>query len=120
MIPKINRRLNRLIIIFLLFFATQQICGAAENNRKSPVVNAVLRVSPAVVNISSEYEVRTRANPFSGFGMDSFFDSFFKDFFEPGFERQYKRTNTWIRCYYRWKTGTHPSPMNMLLLRPEP
>ena len=76
-----------------MLFATQQICGAAENNRKSPVVNAVLRVSPAVVNISSEYEVRTRANPFSGFGMDSFFDSFFKDFFEPGFERRYKRTS---------------------------
>ena len=76
-----------------MLFATQQICGAAENNRKSPVVNAVLRVSPAVVNISSEYEVRTRANPFSGFGMDSFFDSFFKDFFEPGFEGRYKRTS---------------------------
>ena len=75
-----------------MLFATQQICGAAENNRQSPVVNAVLRVSPAVVNISSEYEVRTRANTFSGFGMDSFFDSFFKDFFEPGFER-YKRTS---------------------------
>ncbi|MBW2540361.1 MAG: Do family serine endopeptidase [Deltaproteobacteria bacterium] len=86
-------QLNRLIIIFLLLFATQQICGAAENNRRSPVVNAVLRVSPAVVNISSEYEVRTRANPFSGFTTDSFFDSFFKDFFEPGFERRYKRTS---------------------------
>jgi S1-C subfamily serine protease len=93
LIPKINRQLNRLIIIFLLFFLSQQICGAAENNRKSPVVIAVLRVSPAVVNISSEYEVRTRANPFAGFGMDSFFDSFFKDFFEPGFERRYKRTS---------------------------
>ena len=93
LIPKITLQLNRLIIIFLVLFATQQICGAAENNRQSPVVNAVLRVSPAVVNISSEYEVRTRANPFSGFGMDSFFDSFFKDFFEPGFEGRYKRTS---------------------------
>ena len=93
LIPKITLQLNRLIIIFLVLFATQQICGAAENNRQSPVVNAVLRVSPAVVNISSEYEVRTRANPFSGFATDSFFDSFFKDFFEPGFERRYKRTS---------------------------
>jgi Do/DeqQ family serine protease len=85
--------LRRLIIIFLVLGVAPQVCRGAENNRKSPVVSAVLRVGPAVVNISSEYEVQTRANPFSGFGMDSFFDSFFKDFFEPGFERRYKRTS---------------------------
>ncbi|MBW2569370.1 MAG: trypsin-like peptidase domain-containing protein, partial [Deltaproteobacteria bacterium] len=51
------------------------------------------KVSPAVVNINSEYEVRRRVNPFSGFSRDPFFDSFFKDFFDPGFEQRYKRTS---------------------------
>ncbi|MBU4102142.1 MAG: trypsin-like peptidase domain-containing protein, partial [Proteobacteria bacterium] len=46
-----------------------------------------------VVNISSEFEVSKRINPFSGFGIDPFFDSFFKDFFDPGLERRQKRTS---------------------------
>jgi Do/DeqQ family serine protease len=65
----------------------------AENLRESAVVVAVKKVSPVVVNISSEFEVRKRVNPFSGFGMDPSFENFFNDFFDPGFERQYKRTN---------------------------
>lgn len=64
-----------------------------EYNRETPVVKAVRQVGPAVVNISSEYEVRTRANPFSGFGLNPFFDSFFKDFFDSGIERRAKRTS---------------------------
>jgi len=63
----------------------------ADFKRETPVVRAVRNVSPAVVNISSEYEVRRRASPFSGFETNPFFDSFFKDFFEPGPERRYKR-----------------------------
>jgi Do/DeqQ family serine protease len=57
------------------------------------VVRAVRKVSPAVVNISSSYEVRKRANPFSGFGMNPFFEDFFKDFFDPRFERRQKSTS---------------------------
>jgi serine protease Do len=64
-----------------------------EHNRENAVVKAVRRVSPAVVNISSEYEVQRQVNPFSGFGMDPLFDSFFKDFFDPGDERRYKKTS---------------------------
>ncbi len=60
-------------------------------SRQNPVVLAVGKVSPAVVNISSEYEIRKHTNPFSGFGSDPFFDSFFRDFFDPGLERRYKR-----------------------------
>jgi Do/DeqQ family serine protease len=56
-------------------------------------VRAVRKVSPAVVNISSSYEVRKRANPFSGFGMDPFFEEFFKDFFDPRFERRRESTS---------------------------
>ncbi len=59
-------------------------------DRKSPVVIAVSRVSPAVVNISSEYQARNRPNPF-GFEFDPFFDNFFKDFLDPYFQRQKKR-----------------------------
>jgi S1-C subfamily serine protease len=39
-----------------------------ELNRETAVVKAVREVSPAVVNISSAYEVRKRTSPFSGFG----------------------------------------------------
>ncbi len=66
---------------------------AAENLRESAVVKAVRKASPAIVNISSEFEVRTRRNPFSGFSKDPFFDSFFKDFFDPYYERKTKRTS---------------------------
>jgi Do/DeqQ family serine protease len=66
---------------------------ASAYNRESAVVKAVRKVSPAVVNISSEYAVRKRMNPFSGFGMDEFFDSFFRDFFDPNLKRETKRTS---------------------------
>jgi len=61
--------------------------------RENAVVKAVQNVSPAVVNISSEYEVMARSNPFFDFGLDPFFDSFFKDLFEPNYKRRYKRNS---------------------------
>jgi serine protease Do len=68
--------------------------GSAQNvNRETPVVRAVRKVSPAVVNISSVYEVRKRTGPFSGFGMNPFFEEFFKDFFDPRFERRQQYTS---------------------------
>lgn len=68
--------------------------GATDNPRESPVVRAVRKASPAVVNISSAYETRTRPNPFSGFGFGNpFFDEFFKDFFDPGFEQRRQNTS---------------------------
>ncbi len=93
LIQLIQKALLRIFCIFVagaLLGAPDGI-QAAGFQRETPVVRAVRKVSPAVVNISSEYEVRKRVSPFSGFGMDPFFDSFFKDFFEPGFERRYKR-----------------------------
>jgi len=57
--------------------------------RRTPVVVAVERVSPAVVNINTEEVVSQRVNPFSGFG-DEFFDQFFQDFF-PSQDYNYKR-----------------------------
>jgi len=60
-----------------------------SNLRENAVVRAVRKVSPAVVNISSKYEIRTRANPFFNFDIDPFFDSFFRDFFEFHQQRRY-------------------------------
>jgi len=82
-----------LFSLFSLLFIAPPGAAAKEFSRETPVVKAVRKVAAAVVNISSEYEVRRRANPFSGFGMDPFFDSFFKDFFDPGFERKYRRSS---------------------------
>ena len=65
---------------------------SGEDNRQSPIVLAVRRVSPAVVNISSVISVRKRTGPFSGFGLNPFFDSFFKDFFDPYYDRQPERS----------------------------
>ena len=51
--------------------------------RRSAVVEAVENVSPAVVNISSEYEVSGQFSPFARFGMDHFFRDFFERRLEP-------------------------------------
>jgi len=67
--------------------------SAHELNRETAVVLAVRKVSPAVVNISSAYEVRKRSSPFSGFGMSPFFEEFFRDFFDPRFERRQQYTS---------------------------
>ena len=86
------------MMITLFFFCIlalmpNQESLAHQSDRQSPVVKAVSKVSPAVVNISSSYEVRKRPNPFSGFGLDPFFENFFRDFFDPRFDRQYKSTS---------------------------
>jgi len=84
-----------ILFLFLFFFPFNTTAHGeqAEYIRESPVVRAVRKVSPAVVNISSERVVKRRSHPFSAFRNDPFFDSFFKDFFEPGFERQQKKTS---------------------------
>jgi Do/DeqQ family serine protease len=56
---------------------------------ESPVVVAVQKVSNAVVNISTEYDVQFYNNPFSRFNQDDFFNYFF----EPGFRQNVKRTS---------------------------
>ena len=66
--------------------------GGHPYQRRSVIVEAVGKVSPAVVNISLEYEIRKRISPFSEFS-NPLFDDFFRDFFEPGFDRHYKRTS---------------------------
>ena len=79
-------------VLAMVFFASSP--GTADDfSRETPVVKAVRKVSPAVVNISSEQQVRQRANPFSHYGNNPFIDNFFRDFFDRGFEPNYKRTS---------------------------
>ena len=60
---------------------------AEASQRRSPVVIAVEKVGPAVVNISTV--VQERMSPFFPFGRDDFF----KDFFPEFFSREYRRTS---------------------------
>ncbi len=90
---KLSLYFSRFVLACLFLFCLAVASYGHELNRSNAVVSAVQKVGPAVVNISSEYQVQTRRNPFSGFGMDPFFDSFFKDFYDPGFERRQKRTS---------------------------
>jgi serine protease Do len=52
---------------------------ADRDSRRTPIVDAVERVAPATVNITSTQQVR-RANPFFG---DPFFDQFFERYVDP-------------------------------------
>ncbi|MEJ2102013.1 MAG: trypsin-like peptidase domain-containing protein, partial [Desulfobacterales bacterium] len=93
----IHKAAGRILLVFiclLIFVPASPSPGwSLKNDRETPVVRAVRKVSPAVVNISSSYEIRKRANPFSGFGMNPFFEDFFKDFFDPRFERRQESTS---------------------------
>jgi serine protease Do len=60
---------------------------AEASQRRSPVVIAVEKISPAVVNISTV--VQERVTPFFPFGRDDFF----KDFFPEFFSREYQRSS---------------------------
>jgi Do/DeqQ family serine protease len=82
-----------IILTLIPFFLSAPAPAHADLRNESPVVQAVQKVSDAVVNISTEYEVQFSDNPFSRFSQDSLFDYFFKDFYEPGFRQNLKRTS---------------------------
>lgn len=79
------------LTVILACTAQNGLCGIA--NRENNVVKAVKKVQSAVVNISSQYEIRKNSNPFSGYRMDPMLEKFFRDFFSPEFERREKRTS---------------------------
>jgi Do/DeqQ family serine protease len=60
-------------------------------SRRTAVVEVVERLSPAVVNISTDIYESRPANPFFGTQRDPFFDDFFDRFFGPQGERRQKR-----------------------------
>lgn len=76
-----------LILWSFPFFPTALF--AQDANRRSPVVLATEKASPAVVTIFSAQEVQRQFTPFGG---DPFFDEFFRDFFEPYRQRQTQRS----------------------------
>lgn len=76
-------------ILSLIAIATAcvAVIQAQDSRRHTPVVAAVQRVAPAVVNIYTEKIVeRAAPSPF-GRWRDPFFDEFFRDFFEPRIQR---------------------------------
>jgi serine protease Do len=69
---------------FVVFAMLGQPFVSAEvsYNRRTPLVQAVEKVSPAVVNIYTTEISRPARNPFRSFG-NNLFDQFFKDFIPP-------------------------------------
>ena len=58
------------------------VSAEVSYNRRTPLVEAVEKVSPAVVNIYTTEVSRPARNPFRSFG-NNLFDQFFKDFIPP-------------------------------------
>jgi Do/DeqQ family serine protease len=82
--PNYNTRIKvKALILSTIFFSLVNTVMASD--RHTPVVQAVETVGPAVVNISSEYEILKRRSPF---GSDPFFENFFRDFFERQHEKR--------------------------------
>ncbi|MEJ2724707.1 MAG: Do family serine endopeptidase [Deltaproteobacteria bacterium] len=76
--------LRAIILVLTLIVASS---GVEASQRRSAVVIAVEKASPAVVNISTV--VQERVSPFFPFGRDDFFKDFFPDFFS----REYTRSS---------------------------
>jgi serine protease Do len=87
--PAVPKRPNRIVLVLSLvlalgFFSQPRV---RADSRRSPVVVAVQRVRPAVVNISTIVRERVGFSfPFSG-------NDFFRDFFPELFSREYTRTS---------------------------
>ena len=80
------------LLIVLAGLAADAALGAETDPvRRSLVVQAVERASPAVVNISTEQIVEQRGTPFD-FPRDPFFEEFFRDFLDPR-PRRFKATS---------------------------
>jgi len=82
------------VVVFILTLCFLFPCRAfSEYPRSNAVVQAVNRVSPAVVNISSEYEVVENLSPFSVYGINPRLHPFFQDFFDHGYKHRTKRSS---------------------------
>src|SRR5207248_10785118 len=81
-----------LLIAALALPAVATARGAeSDPARRSLVVEAVEKASPAVVNVSTEQIVEQRGSPFP-FPQDPFFEEFFRDFVDPR-PRRFKTTS---------------------------
>ncbi|MFP6637025.1 MAG: Do family serine endopeptidase [Nitrospinaceae bacterium] len=70
------------IFIFFTVFGPGQSLAEDHSNRRTPLVRAVERISPAVVNIYTTEISRPVRNPFRNFN-NNLFDQFFRDFLPP-------------------------------------
>jgi serine protease Do len=82
--------LSRFIFITTLalflhsMLSVQSVRGDNDRlSRETPIVRAIRRVSPAVVNISTSKVMERGVNPFFSWEHNDLFDRFFRDFFEP-------------------------------------
>ncbi|MBM4310761.1 MAG: Do family serine endopeptidase [Deltaproteobacteria bacterium] len=80
--------LSILTVVIIMACRPPAASAFVDDMRRTPVVRAVEKVSPSVVNISMQADVPERSSPFSMFEGDPFFDSFFRDFFEHSPRRQ--------------------------------
>lgn len=78
-----------ILVTYGLSFLPPGSLHAQDGSRRSPVVVAVEKASPAVVSIFSTQEIERQENPFSG---NPFFEDFFRDFFEPFPQRRTERS----------------------------
>lgn len=83
------------VLLFLcsVIGGSLSLAWSSETNndlRRTPIVKAVEKVSPSVVNISTEETLEVRKSPFSGFG-SKLFDEFFRDFYNVFPQENYKR-----------------------------
>jgi Do/DeqQ family serine protease len=79
----------RFLLGLTIFLFGLPLALAQDGSRRSPVVLAAEKASPAVVSIFSAQEVERQENPFSG---NPLFDDFFRDFFEPFPQRRTERS----------------------------
>jgi Do/DeqQ family serine protease len=79
------------IAIAVLMLVPAAALPSTLSERRSPVVEVVEQVGPAVVNIATTQVIEQEATPFSLF-RDPMFDRFFHDFSEPQ-RRRYTRTS---------------------------
>jgi Do/DeqQ family serine protease len=78
-----------LALALLLGGLGQVTPAAAKFSRETPVVVAVRKAGPAVVNVSCEQVVEGTGAE----GLDPFLEGFFRDFFEPRLRRKYTLTS---------------------------
>lgn len=72
--------IHSFVFALSLLFLLSSLALAQETSRRSPVVLAVEKASPAVVSIIAAEVIERRSSPFGG---NPFFDDFFRDFFQP-------------------------------------
>jgi len=77
-VPAVKNLYLYVFAFWLIFFLCAPLQGQPDNPRITPVVSAVQKVSPVVVNISTQEIIQS--NPFTR--LDPFADSFFRDFFD--------------------------------------